>query len=62
MYDRTLEALRRLWTTFWKCRSPTGADPERGEKDHRRVTARSRFWMEYRAGRREADVRSAKGA
>ena len=60
MQSRALAALRRLWTTFWERRSPTGVDQEPDESDRRWSASRSRFWTEFREGQREAEARSSK--
>jgi hypothetical protein len=56
MQTRLLEALRRIWTSFWERSSPTGVDPRPAEKDHDSAAARGRFWAEFREGRREAEA------
>ena len=60
MQTRPLEALRRLWTTFWERRSLTDVISHADEKDRRRAAARSRFWSEFREGQREAEARSSR--
>jgi hypothetical protein len=60
MPTRLLEALRRLWTSFWDRRSPTGVDSQPVEKHRDWAVARGRFWTEFREGRREAEARSSR--
>lgn len=60
MQTRPLEALRRLWTTFWERRSFTGVSPQSDEGDRRWTAARDRFWSEFRDGQREAEARSVR--
>jgi hypothetical protein len=60
MQTGLLDALRRLWTTFWERRSLGVASSQADESDRRRAVARGRFWSEFREGQREAEARSAR--
>jgi hypothetical protein len=57
---RLLEALGRLWTSFWGRRSLVVLKSEHDEKDPGWAAARGRFWSAFREGQREAEAHSSR--
>ena len=55
MENRLREALRHLWTWLWRPRGPIAVKTAHEDKGGRRLDARTRFWTEFREGRRQAE-------
>ena len=57
---RLLEALARLWISFWGRRASVAVKTEPDRKDRGWTEARRRFWAEFREGQREAEAHSSR--
>jgi hypothetical protein len=60
MQNRLREALRHLWTSWWRRRGPVAMKADHIEEGRGEAEARARFWTEFREGQREAEAQSAR--